>query len=324
MLIRDCAFFNNKSSQIFGGGKVKKISSLLLIILVLLLVVTGCTSTEAPGEKGQEIITAKEALKVMSNSNVVLVDMQSLGAYEGGHVKGAVSITTGDINVSVTVPTMHAPAEQIEKVLDERGISNDSTVIVYDDNNNMNAGRLWWTMKMYGHENVKVVSGGLNEMVKAGAEITNELSVVKAVNYRISEKNEKFVIDKEGVLSLLNNPQDDVVLLDVRTPEEYRDGTIPGSVHINYIYNNFPDGTFRPISQIHTLFRDKGITPEKTIIIYCKSSMRAGNTIVALYNAGYRNLKVYDGAWLEWSADSSLPVEIPDNVSINTNFQDAS
>ena len=296
----------------------------LSIIMLLLLIVTGCTSTDAPGEKGQEIISAKEALKAAADEDIVLVDMQGASAYEAGHVKGAINISRSDITISVPVSNMMAPEEQIEKVLGERGISNDTTLIVYDNSNNMDAGRLWWTLKLYGHENVKVVSGGLNAMVKAGAEITKTLPNYRTAKYQIERKNKEMLISKAEILSLLNNPQEDVVFPDVRTPEEYLAGTVPGSVHLNYIKNNFPDGTFRSVRQIHTLYRDKGITPDKTIIMYCKTSIRAGNTYVALYNAGYRNIKIYDGAWLEWSSDTSLPVEMPDASNLNASFQDAS
>ena len=69
---------------------------------------------------------------------------------------------------------------------------------------------------------------------------------------------------------------------------------------------------------------DKGIKPDKTIIMFCKTSIRAAQTYVALYNAGYRDLKIYDGAWVEWSADSSLPVETPSGKEAESNFQDGS
>lgn len=304
---------------------MRNIFKTFLVIMVLIITVAGCTgNTKAPGEKGQEIISAKEALKSASNEEVVLVDAQKSGAYEDGHVKGAVNISRNDITTFGPFPNMLASAEDIAETLAENGISNDSKVIIYDQNNNMDAGRLWWTMKVYGHQNVKVVSGGLQAMLDAGAEKTTTAPEVTTAEYKVKTKNEDMIASKEEVKKQVNNPQDDVVLLDVRTDKEYNEGTIPGSVHFNYINNNYYDSTFRPIRQIHTLYRDKGITPDKTIIIYCKSSIRGAQTYVALYNAGYRKLKLYDGAWIEWSADSSLPVQTPEGTEVKTNFQDGS
>ena len=133
------------------------------------------------------------------------------------------------------------------------------------------------------------------------------------------------VIDKEGVLDLLNNPPENFAIIDVRSDEEYNDGTIPGAIHIEYLNNNFPDITYKPVQQIRILYKDAGIMPEDTVVMFCKSSIRAAQTWAALYNAGYRNLKIYDGAWLEWSSDDSLPVykpEVPGQVQIQV--QDAS
>lgn len=303
---------------------MKNVSKLLLVIIALILTVTACTSTKAPGEKGQEIISAKEALNALSNEEVVLVDAQKSSAYKDGHVEGAVNISRNDITTFGPFPNMLASAKKIEKVLGEKGISNDSTVIVYDNNNNMDAARLWWTLKVYGHEKVKVVSGGLKSMLNAGAKISTVTPEVPGTNYVIKEMNKEMIATKDEIKSEVNIPQDDVVLLDVRTQKEFNMGTIPGSIHLNYIFNNYDDGTFRPVRQIHTLYRDKGITPDKTVIMYCKTSIRAAQSYLALYNAGYRNLKLYDGAWIEWSSDTSLPVQIPDGSKVETNFQDGS
>jgi thiosulfate/3-mercaptopyruvate sulfurtransferase len=305
---------------------VKNISKTLLVIMVLILSITGCTgnSTDVTGEEGQEIIKASEALEMVSDKEAVLVDAQKSSAYEDAHLKGAVNISRNDITTFGPFPNMLAPAGKIEETLGKNGISNDSTVIVYDNNNNMDAARLWWTMKVYGHENVKVISGGLKAMLDDGAKKSTTTPDISKVEYVAEEKNKAMIATKEDVKAQVNNPEDKVVLLDVRSLEEFNRGTIPDSVHFNFVNNNYDDGTFRPLRQIHTLYEDKGITPDKTVIMYCKTSIRAAQTYVALYNAGYRNLKIYDGAWIEWSSDTSLPVQIPDDTKVKINFQDGS
>lgn len=306
---------------------MKKISTVLFVVIAFSLVLTGCISYEVqvPGEQGQDIITAEEALEAVKEDNSILVDAQSSGDYSDGHIKDTVNISRSDITVLGPYPNMLAPASDIEETLGESGISNNTRVIAYDSNNNMDASRLWWTMKVYGHENVQVVSGGLKALQNAGGVTTvNEEPKVEAVQYEAEEKNTDMIATGDEVLEQVNNPSDDVVLLDVRSSEEFQRGTIPDSVHINYIENNNSDGTFKSIDEILEIYPDKDVNPDQTVIMYCKSSIRAANTYVALHNAGYRDLKIYDGAWIEWGSDTSLPVEVPEGGSTETNFQDGS
>ncbi|MFW5769296.1 MAG: rhodanese-like domain-containing protein, partial [Spirochaetota bacterium] len=106
--------------------------------------------------------------------------------------------------------------------------------------------------------------------------------------------------------------------------EEFNDGTIPTSVHIDFARNNFKDGTYKPVRQILILYDDFNIAPDDTVIVFCKTSVRAAQTFLALYNAGYRDVKVYDAAWLGWSADSSLPVQRPNGDRVAPTVQDGS
>ncbi len=305
---------------------MKKISIFVLLVLVLSLTLTGCISYEVqvPGAQGEDILTAEEALKAIEGEDTVLVDAQNSSGYGEGHLENAVNIARNDITVLGPFPNMLAPASKIEKALGENGIANDSRVIIYDNNNNMDAARLWWTMKVYGHEDVQVVSGGLNALKTAGAQITTAVPDVSVVEYKAGSKNAEMIATKEEVVEQVNNPSDDVVLLDVRTREEVNQGTIPGSVHVNYVENNNSDGTFKSIDEILEMYPEKGIDPDKTVIMYCKTSIRGAQTYIALHNAGYRDLKLYDGAWIEWSADSSLPVGMSEDAPEKPSFQDGS
>jgi len=305
---------------------VKLISKFLLIVLITLIVFTGCNSinTATTGEQGQEIITAGEASELLGQEGVVFIDARNSSQYKEGHIKGAVNIGRSNIVVLGPFPNMLAPKEKIEKVLGSKGISNDTTVVIYDDNNNMDSARLWWTLKVYGHEKVKVVSGGLKALLDNGQELTAEVSEVSPVTYTAKEKNTELIATLADVKAQVDNPDENVVLLDTRSQEEYNSGTIPGSILIDYQNNNYNDGTYRSIQDIHIIYREAGIDPDKTVIMYCKTSIRAAQTCLALYNAGYRNLKVYDGAWIEWSSDVTLPVQLPDNNKVEANYQDNS
>lgn len=303
---------------------LKKKIVLILLILVSVLTLSACGSYDFD-ETGTEIILAETALSMMEKEDVILVDAQKNSTYLKEHIKGAVNIQRSDIVVSEPFPNMLAPKKDIENVLGNAGISNDTTVIIYDSNNNMDAARLWWTMKVYGHESVQVISGGLNALMNEGAETGEGNETNTAAKYMADEVNNDMIATLDDVMSQINDPKDSVKLLDVRSTEEYDAGTIPTSIHIDYITNDYEDGTYRSVQDIQIKYVEQGIQPESTAIMYCKTSIRAAQTYLALYNAGYRDLKLYDGAWLEYSADESLPVQYPDGEApVQPNMQDQS
>ena len=172
-------------------------------------------------------------------------------------MKGAVKIDLSDVVINDPVVNMLAPKEQIEKVMSERGISNNTTVLLYDTNNNMDAARVWWTLKVYGHENVKVVSGGLAALKKAGAEITSEVPTIKTAEYVAKDKNNDMIAAIDEVKAQVTSPDKNTILLDTRSQKEYDDGTIPGSVLLEYINNDYSDGTYKPVeSHKNSIYRE--------------------------------------------------------------------
>ena len=282
-----------------------RIFSVGMLLSVAILAV-GCSSNS-----GQQAISAKQALKLLSSDNVVIAAAQvpDTAVYDKEHVKNAVKIDLSDVVINEPVVNMLAPKEQIEKVMGGLGISNNTTLILYDANNNMDAARVWWTLKVYGHENVKVVSGGLSALKKAGAEMTTEVPEIKTAKYVAKEKNNDMTATIDQVKAQVTSPDKNTILLDTRSQKEYAEGTIPGSVLFEYINNDYSDGTYKPAEVIKIQYIDKKIKAENDIIMYCKTSIRGAQTYLALYDAGYRNLKLYDGAWVEWSSQGALPVQ---------------
>ncbi|KXS48145.1 thiosulfate/3-mercaptopyruvate sulfurtransferase [Halanaerobium congolense] len=306
---------------------MKKTAKLLLLLLTFAIILTGCEADiSVPGEVGQDIITADEALKMIEEGEVVVVDAQQSGDFEDQHLDGAVNIARNDITTFGPYPNMLADASKVESSLGENGISNQTKVLIYDNNNNMDAARLWWTMLVYGHDtaNMKVISGGLNALKEAGANFVSGDYEVEAVEYKAAEKNEELIAAKEEVLAEVNNPSENVEILDVRTAAEVNKGIIPGAIHINYVNNNKDNGEFYPPSYIQRYYPDNGITPDEEVIMYCQTSIRAAQSFIALHNAGYRDLKLYDGAWIEWSSDSSTPKAVPTGAPAKPSAQDGS
>lgn len=283
---------------------------LIVAISILVLILAAC-GAGTKGAEGQEIIEAKEVAGLLGQSGTVLVDMQNPEDYQNSHVKGAVNIVRSDIVINVPVENMLAPQEKLATLLGQSGISNETQVIIYDNTGNMDAARLWWTLKINGHEKVKVVSGGWTALKNAGIVVTAESPDLIPVNYSVKELKKDMLATMAEVKAQVNNPSNKVVILDTRTKEEYEQGRIPKSVLVDFNENNFSDGTYKPIQHIKIQYLEAGVKPDQTAILYCKTSIRGAQTYLALYNAGYRNLKLYDGAWLEWISDANNPVEMP-------------
>jgi thiosulfate/3-mercaptopyruvate sulfurtransferase len=293
--------------------RIEKVASslVLLVLAVAVLGVTGC-APKPSGETGTEIMEAGDLAGFLEQPGTVVVDARPFPEYREGHVSGAVNVSRADIVVLQPFPNLVAPAEQIERVLGSRGIGNDTLVIAYDDNNNMDAARLWWTLKAYGHDKVKVVSGGLEALKREGYALETGTPSVQSVSFSAGPLDESMIISTAEIRRYLNEPEDTVVLLDTRTEEEHLEGHIPGSILVDYANNNFRDGTFRPVNHIRIMYLEKGIDYSKEVIMYCKTSIRGAQTYLALYNAGYRNLRLYDGAWVEWTSNPLNPVYVPD------------
>jgi thiosulfate/3-mercaptopyruvate sulfurtransferase len=299
-----------------------KRTTALLVLAGLIVLLVGCPAPQ--GDVGTEIITAGEALELVAAEDAVLVDGRTLLDYRKGHIDGAVSISRADIVVNEPFVNMLAPADQIEAVMSERGISNDTLVVVYDDNSNMDSARLWWTLKIYGHDQVKVVSGGLAALLDAGAAETTVAAAVQPATFTAAALRSEMLATQADLRAQINEPDPEVVIIDTRSIEEYTEGTVPGAICLDYAGNNFPDGTYRTPRQIQIRYIEAGMDFDNTAIMYCKTSIRGAQTYLALYNAGYRDLKLYDAAWVEWSSNPMNEIYVPESSGPQLEASDAS
>jgi thiosulfate/3-mercaptopyruvate sulfurtransferase len=188
----------------------------------------------------------------------------------------------------------------------------------------MDAARIWWTLKLYGHENVKVISGGKNALVEAGAETNSDKVTLTATTYVAKDMDTTMIATLEEVENQVNDPDMNTTLIDTRSEEEFNSGTIPGSIWYEYVNNNNEDGTFKSITETQTSYLDLGLIPDNSVILYCKSSVRGAETFVALVDAGFKNVKLYDGAMLEWALDESRPIQVAEAFEAEVTQQDAS
>jgi thiosulfate/3-mercaptopyruvate sulfurtransferase len=289
---------------------------LLLVSLSLILVLSSCAiNTTYPGT-----MNVVEASKVIDDyaagGNVVIVDARSAEDYAKGHMEGAINLAPSELVVDTPTPSMLAPKAQIESVLSAKGIANDSVVYIYDGDNGVSSARVWWTLRVYGHQTVMMVNGGANAIVAAGAAITADVPAVTATAYTASEANASMIASFEEVSQYAEQPEEGVVILDVRSAAEYAAGYVPGAVLYPHTKNLYSDGTFMSSRDIGLFYDDAGIEKDDMIIVYCGSGFRASQTVALLEEAGFENVKLYDGSWKEWSTQGEVAAPAADEAPV--------
>ena len=303
---------------------IAKNLTFIVMTILLILALTACNPSHYEETESQLVTAASLEAYLSDAGNTVVIDMQSPENYASGHVTGAVNIVKDDIVINVPVNNMLTSKAKLERLMSEKGIDNNTTILIYDDDR-MSAARLWWTFLMYGNENARVIDGGVQAIINAGIEMTTEKTERSAASYTAGEKNKAYLADMNEVMAQINEPDSNVVLLDVRTEAEYLEkGKIPSSVMMDYANMFYSDNTFKDVQTTRINFIDNGMRPEKEIIMYCQTSMRASPVFLSLYNAGYRNIKIYDGAYLEWSSNPNNPIELPSGANALPSNKDAS
>ena len=288
-----------------------------------MLTLAACGNFDFEAETGNYIVTAKEALTMMEDG-AILAAACPAEDYAGGHIEGAISLPMSDLTVDEPYANMLPEADEVAAVMSAAGVSENDTLLVYDNNNNMQAARIQWTLNVYNNFNVKVVSGGMAALERAGAQVVSDASVLEPAVYTAGEKQKKLVVTYDYINLLLDKDDGMTVIIDTRSDEEFAEGTIPGAVHVEYLNNNYPSGEYKSVQNLQSTYIKLGVLPdpEKTYILFCKTSVRAAQSYTAMKDMGFSDVRVYDGAWTEWIDVNGEP-EAPTETQVPT-VQDAS
>ncbi|GIX47500.1 MAG: sulfurtransferase [Candidatus Tectimicrobiota bacterium] len=257
------------------------------------------------------------------NVRIVEVDVDTT-AYEQGHIPGAIA-WNWTTQLCDTVRRDIIPKDQFERLMGQSGISNDTTVILYGDNNNWFAAWAFWQMKIYGHADVRLMNGGRKKWIEEGRPLTTEVPQVSPTTYRAKDPDFSIRAYLPEVRSAMEARS--ASLIDVRSPQEFtgeilappglpetcqRGGHIPGAKNIPWGLACNEDGTFKSADELKALYEAQGVTPDKPAIAYCRIGERSSHTwFVLKYLLGYPEVKNYDGSWTEWGNLVGVPVEKP-------------
>lgn len=276
-----------------------------LILLGLILFVATATSA-------QDIISASELAKISKNKDVVVIWAGGEDGYKV-HITGSVSIPHSSLCKDEPVRNLIQTPAEMAKILGLKGVSTDKTIVVYDEGSGKYSGRMYWMLKYLGAPNVKQLNGNLTAWKASRKPITGAPTTTSVTTF--SPKVDATQLAKMDEVKKASG-NSSFVIVDARTPEEFagtaetelRPGHIPGAVNVNYETVMDSKGLLKSNDALKALFESKGITPDKTAIVYCETSVRAGIVYLALKGLGYPNVKVYDGAYLEWQATLSNKV----------------
>ncbi len=259
-----------------------------------------------------------------SDANVRLVEVDvDTAAYEQGHVAGAVG-WNWQSQLQQSVRRDIPSKAEMEQLLGSAGIDNNTTVVLYGDNNNWFACWAFWQLKYYGHDDVKVMNGGRAKWTAENRPLTTDVPSQAAKTYRASEPNQSLRALRDQVLASVN--AGNVALVDVRSPDEYagillappalpqegaqRGGHIPGAANIPWAQAANEDGTFKSADELQQLYGGKGIDGSKETIAYCRIGERSSHTWFVLTQLlGHSNVRNYDGSWTEWGSIVGAPIE---------------
>jgi len=254
---------------------------------------------------------------------VVEVDVDT-AAYDQGHIPGAVG-WNWTTQLCDTLVRDIVPVNKLEELLGAAGIDNKTTIVLYGDNNNWFAAWAFWQLKIYGHEDVRIMDGGRKKWVAEGRELATDAPQIQKKTYKARTADNSLRAMLPEVQAAVAGRK--ASLVDVRSPDEFtgkilappglpetcqRGGHIPGAKSIPWGKNCNDDGTFKSFGDLKEMYAAQGVTGEQPVIAYCRIGERSSLTwFVLKHLLGFEDVKNYDGSWTEWGNLVGAPVEKP-------------
>jgi thiosulfate/3-mercaptopyruvate sulfurtransferase len=269
------------------------------------------------------LVSTDWAQNNLDTPHIVFVEVdEDTSAYETGHIPGAVKL---DWRTDLQDPIVRdfVDAQQFSKLLSERGISRDDTVVLYGGNNNWFAAYAYWYFKLYGHKSVTLLDGGRKKWELDGRPLSTDSVSRQATSYRADAPDNSIRAFRDEVIVAIGVKN----LVDVRSPDEFtgkilapahlpqeqsqRPGHIPGAINVPWSRAANEDGTFKSDEELSALYAAAGLDGHKETIAYCRIGERSSHTWFVLSELlGHENVKNYDGSWTEYGSLVGAPIEL--------------
>ena len=269
------------------------------------------------------LVTADWAEKNLGTDGIVFLEVdEDTTAYDGGHLPGAVKINwTTELQDQVRRDI--ADTEQFSKLLSEKGVGNDDTVVLYGGNNNWFAAYAYWQFKLYGHADVKLLDGGRKKWELDGRTLTTDEVSRSETSYTAKDADLSIRAFRDEAVAAIGVKN----LVDVRSPDEFsgkllapahlpqeqsqRAGHIPTAISVPWSKAANEDGTFKSDADLAQIYGEAGLDNGKDTIAYCRIGERSAHTWFVLHEILEQpNVKNYDGSWTEYGSLVGVPIEL--------------
>lgn len=252
---------------------------------------------------------------------VVVVDVRKARSYLSEHVDGAYNVERGKfLQTRNQVKSLVPSTAAITELLSTLGVTSKSTLVVYAEDDNPYAARLVWTLRYHGHKNSYVLDGGYEKWAAENRAISNLPSISREPSHYVIAADADYLqarADADYIYTRLGNPS--LVVWDTRSSGEYdgtdvradRGGHIPGAIPLNWTSLQTKVNGVKVLKsrdEIVALLQSHGLTSDKEIVAHCQTGVRSSYATLVLLGLGYGSAKNYDGSWIEWANNSSLPI----------------
>ena len=238
-------------------------------------------------------------------------------AWQEGHIPGSIFVDVleelSDPNQSI--PLMMPPIAEFARLMAERGVGNETRVVLYDRGNHAWAARVWWMLRVCGFDHAAVLNGGWQKWQREQGLVSDAAVVYPRAKFS-SRPRPALMADRKEVLAAIDNP--DICLINALSPESFsgklrnlpRPGRIPGSrnVYCQWLVDAETSEYLAP-ERLREFFEPTDALSGKRVITYCGGGIAASSDALALTLLGVENVAVYDGSLSEWTQDPVLPLE---------------
>jgi thiosulfate/3-mercaptopyruvate sulfurtransferase len=268
------------------------------------------------------LVTTEWLAEHLGDDGLVVAEVdENPDLYDEGHIRGAIKLHWRD-DLQDPVERDLVEKDAFEQLMGSRGISNETTLVLYGDKNNWFAAYAYWYLKIYGHGDVRILDGGRQKWIDESRELTTDEAQVAPTSYAARDRDETIRARRDAVREAIGRD----ALVDVRSPQEYsgeliaapgyeqegaqRAGHIPTAQSIPWAQAVKDDGTFKGADELRELYGAKGITPDRAVTAYCRIGERSAHTWFVLRELlGYEDVRNYDGSWTEWGNLIDVPIE---------------